>query len=69
MAALSDVSCGAGAEFSDGIRLTTGKGSVTVSPLRGKSALLIRGEGENEEIAAELCDEFVRRARNIDLTQ
>jgi hypothetical protein len=46
--------------------LSTDRGCVYISPLRGKSALKIIAESFNEETAEELCMEFERRAREID---
>ena len=61
-------SCGSvtAADMAAGLRLSTDRGCVYISPLRGKSALKILAESFNEETAEELCMEFERRAREID---
>jgi mannose-1-phosphate guanylyltransferase/phosphomannomutase len=66
MAALSAMAVEAGADLSDGITFKSDRGAVSISPLRGKSAIRIRGKGANEEIAAELCAEFVSRVEAED---
>ena len=67
MAALSAMAGEMGGELSNGIKLVNAKGAVTISPRRDKSALRIRGEGADEEIAAELCADAVRRAEDADM--
>ena len=51
-----------------GIRLETELGCVTISPMRGRSALKIRSESFSEETAEELCADFEQRTRRADKT-
>ena len=51
-------SSGVSRETASGLRLDTGLGCVTISPLRERSALKIHTESFSEETAEELCAEF-----------
>ncbi|MBR5543741.1 MAG: hypothetical protein IKU65_06575 [Oscillospiraceae bacterium] len=48
------------------LRVCTDGGWVNIRPSRMRGALHITGEGANEEIASELCNLFVERARELD---
>ena len=43
-----------------------GSGWVWLSPLTRRSALRVVGEGPDMELAAELCDFYVKKARALD---
>ncbi|GHV20574.1 hypothetical protein FACS189425_11200 [Clostridia bacterium] len=53
-------------ELYEGLRTKSRGGWVHVTPLPGRRALRITGEGMSEEIAAELCKTFRRRAIEAD---
>ncbi len=61
-------SSGVSRETASGLRLDTGLGCVTISPLRERSALKIHTESFSEETAEELCAEFEKRAQQADQT-
>ncbi len=66
LAGLAKKSRGIHIEDMGELRFCTDGGWVNISPSRSKSALRITGEAMNEEIAAELCDLFVEKARSLD---
>lgn len=66
MRLMSSSCAGMASEISSGLRFNTDRGYVHISPLRSRSALKIRTESYNEEMAEELCAEFERRTREID---
>jgi mannose-1-phosphate guanylyltransferase/phosphomannomutase len=66
MRLMSSCCTGMAMELTAGLRLDTERGSVTISPLRERSALRIRTESMSEETAEELCAEFERRALEND---
>lgn len=51
------------------LRVCTDGGWVNIAPSRSRTALRITGEAMNEEIASELCDLFVTKARSLDEKQ
>ncbi|NLT12907.1 MAG: NTP transferase domain-containing protein [Clostridiales bacterium] len=66
MRLMSSYGAGMAADLAAGLRLSTDRGCVYISPLREKSALKIHAESFNEETAEELCTEFERRALEVD---
>ena len=50
-------------ELVRGLRIFTGKGRVTVSPMRQKSAISVMAESKNAEAARELCGDLDRLIR------
>ncbi|BDF69768.1 mannose-1-phosphate guanylyltransferase [Oscillospiraceae bacterium] len=54
------------ASAGEGLRVKLGSGWVWLSPLTRRSALRVVGEGPDMELAAELCDFYVKKARALD---
>ena len=50
----------------EGLRVHTGGGWVYLVPLARRSALRVVGEGPDLEIAAELCDFYAGKVRELD---
>ncbi len=50
----------------EGLRLNVGDGWVYIAPLTRRPSLRVVGEGFTEETAAELCDFYTRRVRELD---
>lgn len=51
------------------LRICADGGWVSISPSRSRSSLRITGEGMSEEIASELCNLFVEKARALDTSR
>ena len=51
-------------ELVSGLRVFTGKGRVTVSPMRQKNALYVLADGQDAETARELCGQIGRMIRD-----
>lgn len=66
MRELSDTPDGLHKESSGTLRVCTDGGWVNIRPSQLKYALHITGEAANEEIASELCNLFVEKARSFD---
>ncbi|MGE4483643.1 MAG: sugar phosphate nucleotidyltransferase [Oscillospiraceae bacterium] len=66
MRCLADSCCEMAAELFEGMRVNTGRGWVHITPRFDREALIIRAEGETEEIAEELISDFERRAAGAD---
>ena len=66
MRALAGACCEMAAELFDGMRVNTGHGWVHITPRFDREALIIRSEGETEEIAEELCSNFEQRVAGAD---
>ncbi len=65
---LADGISGTHKENTGELRVCADGGWVNISPARSKSALRVTGESVNEEIASELCNLYIERARDIDKT-
>ena len=52
-------------EIASGLTMETPRGRMRITPSADGAALELRGEGENAEIARELCGDFERLARDI----
>lgn len=63
---LTDTDDGLHKEASGTLRVCTDGGWVNIRPSQLKYALCITGEAANEEIASELCNLFVEKARSFD---
>lgn len=50
----------------EGLRLKVGSGWVYIAPLTRRPALRVVGEGFDAELARELCDFYVEKARRLD---
>ena len=65
---LADGISGTHKENTGELRVCADGGWVSISPARSKSALRVTGESINEEIASELCNLYIEKARAVDKT-
>ena len=65
---LADGISGTHKENTGELRVCADGGWVNITPSRSKSALQVTGESVNEEIASELCNLYIEKARAVDKT-
>jgi len=53
-------------EICEGLRVDTGHGLVSIRPGREPNLLIIKSEANREEIAEELCTDFIRRVEKLE---
>jgi len=63
-AVMHELSAEKGCEFSEGIRIRNGVGSVLIVPRKNTETLRIFAEAADAETAAEICDFYVKKLKN-----